>query len=390
MEVQRHERIRVVHLVERLAVGGMEKHIEYLLQKLPPERFEQWLCCIGEPGPRADEIRAQGHRVVVLGVRYYYVPSHLMKAWAFLRRLRPHVAHTHGEFAAIFGRAAAVAARVPVVLFQAQNIPAYVQARRHVFQNRLLTALSHGIVACSWHTRRYLLETEKIPARKVAVVHNCVDISLVDAGRHSRGGMRRAFGFGPDDVVLGTVSRLAPVKGHADLLHAMASVLARRPSARLLIVGDGPERPRLEALAVELSLGKRVTFAGMRGDVPRVLAGLDVFVQPTAEVEGLPLSIAEAMAARLPVVATDVGGVREAVVDRDNGFVVPPRNAAALASPLAALVGDPGLRLRMGHRSRERCEAEFSVDLMAQRTAALYTAWVGQRCPRLMARASHL
>ncbi len=366
------EPIRVVHLIERMAVGGMEKHIEYLLQKLPADKFQQWLCCMNEPGPRAEEIRAQGYPVAVLGVKYYYVPWHFWKAWRYLRRLRPHVVHAHGEFAAIFGRAAAVAARVPVVVFQAQNVPPYIQAFRHVLQNRLLTACTAGIIACSQDTKRYLVDVERIPPEKIEVIHNCVDVDAIDAAKPLREEARREFGFGPEHVVLGTVSRLAPVKGHAFLLDALARLHPRHPHARLLIVCDGPERPNLEAQVERLGLDSVVQFAGMRGDAPRLLAGMDVFVQPTADVEGLPLAIAEAMAAGLPVAATDVGGVREAVVDGENGFLIPPRDAEALASALDRLIVDAALRRAMGERGRRICEQEFSADLMAQRTAALY------------------
>ncbi len=368
--------IRVVHFIERMAVGGMEKHIEHLLGKLPAGRFEQWLCCLNDAGPRGEQMRREGFRIVALGAKYYYVPWQFWRVFRYLRQRRPHVVHAHGEFAAIFGRLAAIVARVPVVVFQAQNVPAYVQARRHVIQNRLLTHWSAGIMACSADTKRYLVDVERIPADKVEVVHNCVDIDAIDTGQPQRKAVRAEFGFTPDHVVIGTVSRLAPVKGHRFLIDAMASVASVQPQARLLIVGDGSERERLQMQAKDLGLNDAVTFAGERRDVPRILAGLDVFAQPTADVEGLPLSIAEAMAARLPVVATDVGGVREALYDQDNGFLLPPKNSHALADALGKLIAGPQLRLRMGARAREVCMAEFSADLMAQRTAALYTKWL--------------
>lgn len=383
MGTENHRRIRVAHLIERMDVGGMERNVELILDKLPAERFEQWLCCMSEPGPMAEPLRRRGIRVEVLGVTYYYRPSHFMRMFLHLRRLKPHVVHTHGEFAGIFGRAAGIAAGVPVVLFHAQNLPAYVQAKRTILQNRILTAASQGIIACAEDTKRYLVEGEKIPPAKVTVVHNSVDVQSVVAASSARPKVRRHFGFRPDHVVFGTVSRLAPVKGHSYLLRAAPSVVAAEPRARFLIVGGGPEMPKLDALTRELGLSAHVTFAGMRSDVPELLAAMDVFVQPTSVVEGLPLAVTEAMAAGLPVVATDVGGVREAVKNGVNGFIVRPGDVSALAHALTALACHPSRRSEMGSRSRQLCDGEFSTELMAQRVAALYTDLVRRRCPEL-------
>lgn len=386
MSTNNHSRIRVAHLIERMDVGGMERLVELILDKLPRQQFDQWLCCMSEPGPMTEGLRRRGIRVDVLGVTYYYRPTHFAKMFAYLCRCRPHVVHTHGEFAGIFGRAAAIAAGVPVVLFHAQNLPAYVQARRTVLQNRILTAASRGmIIACAQDTKQYLVDDEKIPAAKVAVVHNCVDVQSIDAASSTRARTRRHFEFGTEHVVFGTVSRLAPVKGHSYLLRAATSVIGVEPRSRFLIVGDGPERVKLEALVQELGLSSVVTFAGMRSDVPAMLSAMDVFVQPTSVVEGLPLAVTEAMAARLPVVATDVGGVREAVKNGVNGFVVRPCDVSALASALIAVSSDPTRRRAMGLKSRQLCDAEFSTEIMAARIADLYTGLVRRRCPSVLA-----
>lgn len=381
MAPRNHERIRVVHLIERMAVGGMERTVQLLMEHLPRGRFEQSLCCMSEAGPFAEAARQHGVPVTVLNVTHYYNPAHFMKLVSHLRRHRSQIAHAHGEFASIFGRAAALVAGVPVVLFHAQNIPGYVQRWRHIVQNRALTAASHGVIACAEDTKRYLVERERVPARKVTVIHNSVDIASIDAGQSARRQVRRGLGYQAGNVVLGTVSRMTAVKGHPYLLRAAAKLLEVAPQVRLVLVGDGPERPKLENLARDLGIEDRVTFPGTRSDVPDLLSALDVFVQPTAQVEGLPLSVTEAMAARLPVVATAVGGVREAVKDGVNGFVVPPCDAEGLGDALAALVGDRDLRKAMGGESRKLCETEFSAERMVSRVACVYMDLLRQRCP---------
>jgi len=164
-----------------------------------------------------------------------------------------------------------------------------------------------------------------------------------------------------------TVARLDPQKGLHDLVAAAALV----PEARVMVVGEGPERRALETRIAHLGLGDRVHLLGFRSDVPDLLAGSDLFVLPSL-FEGLPLSILEAMAAGKPVVATAIGGNDEAVVDGATGLLVPPGDPRALADAIRALLRDPERRRRLGEAGRRRAEAEFSAPAMVRRVAAVY------------------
>ncbi|MEW6399961.1 MAG: glycosyltransferase, partial [Bacillota bacterium] len=170
---------------------------------------------------------------------------------------------------------------------------------------------------------------------------------------------------------VGTAARLTYQKGLDILMEAAARVLAGEPRARFVIGGEGPERPRLEEMIRAHGLEGRVTLAGFVQDVPAFLAGLDIYVL-SSRYEGLPLAILEAMAAALPVVAADVGGVAEAVVDGLTGLLVPPGDAAALAAAILALLRDPERVRSLGRTGRERVEAQFDAELMAARVVGVY------------------
>ena len=167
-----------------------------------------------------------------------------------------------------------------------------------------------------------------------------------DAG--DRAEARRALGVPTEGPVIGVVAYLRQDKGHAVLLQALPEILESYPECSLVVVGDGPERLNLEALARHLGIEKSVRFVGLREDIPIVLAGFDIFCQPSLRNEGVPQSVLQAGAVARPVVSTEVGGIPEAVVHGETGFLVPPGDADALAERISALLADSGLRNRLG------------------------------------------
>jgi glycosyltransferase involved in cell wall biosynthesis len=177
----------------------------------------------------------------------------------------------------------------------------------------------------------------------------------------TRAEVRRELGLADDDVVAVMVARLAPLKGHDVLLRALARIAPDQPRLRVVLVGDGPLAGELTALAEELGITDRVVFTGLRRDVPRVLQGADMAVLPSLH-EAVPISIIEEMAAGLPIVATDVGGLPDTVSDGEEGVIVPPSDVEALAAALARLGVDDELRRTMGKRGRQRAESEHSIE----------------------------
>jgi glycosyltransferase involved in cell wall biosynthesis len=297
-------------------------------------------------------------------------------AWVFafarrLRRERIDVFHSH-EFAMnVFGGAAALLARVPAL--STIHGRSYASERtRRVLAYRALRRLGIPIIAVSEDLAGFLAQALKLARSSLAVVHNGIPLPpLVPAAERTarRAAARSAIGVPADGPLLVAVGNLYPVKDHATLLRAFAQL----PGARVAIAGRGEEEARLRELAAELGLSDRLHLLGLRDDIETVLAAGDVFVQPSLS-EGLPLAVLEAMAASLPVVATRVGGVAEAVEDGETGYLVPSADPAGLAAALRRVLEASDRGAAFGALGRRRAETEFSVAVMADRYRALYRA----------------
>jgi glycosyltransferase involved in cell wall biosynthesis len=227
---------------------------------------------------------------------------------------------------------------------------------------------SHAFVGVSEHT---CIDMES----RLAVTHGTVQV--VPNGVPNRPGnrerTRRALGIPAEDVLILSVGNLSPRKAHITLLQALGQI-AHLPGLdpwHLAIAGDGSQRPVLEAFLAEHKLEARVRLLGQREDVPDLQAAADIFAM-SSHWEGLPLVILEGIFAANAIVATDVGGIREAVRPEENGLLVPPADPASLGNALRRLLKDRDLRSRMGGASRARAEAEFGVELMADRYERLY------------------
>ncbi len=250
-------------------------------------------------------------------------------------------------------------AGVPVLLHtkHGRNYP---HVARAVRTNRWASRWSDAVVAVSEDAARVAVEIERVPRAKVCVIYNGVDLASWPPERAPEGPPRAVC-----------VARLHPVKDHATLLQAVQSVLTKRPDFQLDVVGDGPERQSLEALRRELRLEGAVTLHGHHDDVRPFLLGASLFVLASLS-EGISLTVLEAMAASLPVVATDVGGNREIVVPDETGVLVPAGSPGSLAQAMLGMIDDPARARALGRAGRRRAELSFDVRRMVSRYEDLY------------------
>jgi glycosyltransferase involved in cell wall biosynthesis len=283
-----------------------------------------------------------------------------------IRRLRPDLVVTHSSKAGLVGRAAARRCGVPSV-FTAHGW-SFVEG---VPRARSLVAVPLERLAARW-CRRIIVVCDA--DRRVALRRRIAPVEKLVTVRYGIRDVpeRAAPGAGGVPVVA-MVARFEPQKDHACLLRALAAVAS---PWRAVLVGDGPTRPSAEKLARELGIADRVFFLGSRDDVAGILASAHVFALATRW-EGLPITILEAMRAGLPVVASDVGGVSDAVVEGETGFLLPRGDVGALALRLGRLIGDPGLRARLGDGGRARYSTGFQVAGMLRDTLALYLGAIG-------------
>jgi glycosyltransferase involved in cell wall biosynthesis len=246
--------------------------------------------------------------------------------------------------------------------------------------NRCLTSITDAFIGVAELHGRHLVEQEGFPASKVVVIPNGVDTDRFAPGIDATS-VRRELGISPTAPVATILAALRPEKNHDLFLKVARMVLGELNDAQFLVVGDGPQRAKLEACAGELGITSAVKFLGTRSDVPRILSATDVNVL-TSHIEANPVSILEAMSSGIPTVATDVGSVGQSVVDGHTGYLAPAGDASRIAERVIELLVDPIARQRMGDTARAMVLERWSLDVMVrgyeQLLTRLYAAKTGQ------------
>ncbi len=359
--------IRVLQLIAGCQVGGLEVVALSLVSKLRDE-FDFSVVCYDDEGPLKPRYEELGVDVSLVprrpGVDLRY-PFQLAR---HIRRTGADVLHAHNNTALFYGALAALLSGGRRVVFTAHD-RALPKLPLRVMQ-RILGKITTRAVAVSDAGRERLLTCDGFTPDRVTVVHNGADEEAF-TDLPDREASRRALGVPVDAEVCGTVARMHPEKNVALLVRAFVRVANERPTAVLVIAGDGPERPRCEKIARDGGVSDRVYFLGTRSDVTRVLAALDVFVL-SSNTEGLPLAVVEAMGAERPVVATDVGAVNELVSEGENGALVQPHDEEGLAKNVAALLANPDRARAMGVRGREIFRSAFTLQRMADQYGRVY------------------
>lgn len=356
--------IRVLHVVLSLDIGGLENVVLNLVRNTNRSEFEPRVMCLrhrGELAPRFEKLD--------IPVEALDAGGRASGLWSFTRRLsrlRPDILHSHNPTPHQFAAFARLLGRVPA-LVHTKHGRNYPHLRRAVLLNRWAARFSNVVVAVSEDAAAVARDIERVPNRKLQVVYNGIETRRFQRRPASEGGVNRR-GI--------SVARLDPVKDQETLLRAVRAAVDAIPGFQLELVGDGPERARVERLRAELRLESHVRLLGFRDDVAALLQGASVFVLSSLS-EGISLTLLEAMACGLPVVATDVGGNREVVAHGETGLLVPPRSPQALAEGILFLTREPVRAAAMGAAGRRRVEAMFDVDGMVSRYEALYRNALG-------------
>jgi glycosyltransferase involved in cell wall biosynthesis len=356
-----------VYLAHTLAVGGAEEMVLNLVRYLPPE-FERAVVCIDQPGPLGYEVEKTGVPFRALGLQPgLRRPFDLLRLQQFLHEWEPTIVHTFLLTASLYGRFAAMLARVPIVIGTEVNIYERKQPLHRLAESWLMRQ-TDAVIASAGSVRDFYLEQVKADPDKVVVIYNAVDWSQL-ATTKTRAQLRAELGIPAGVPLAGIIARLTEQKAHRVLFDALA-----RPelsALHLLVVGDGELRDDLRGRAEQLGLGGRVHFAGARRDLGNILGAIDMFTMPSLW-EGLPLSLVLAMGAGLPVIASRVAGIPEVVRDDISGLLVAPGDVPQLTKALARVLQDEGLRGRLGQEARAFVQPRFGVDGYIASMTALY------------------
>jgi glycosyltransferase involved in cell wall biosynthesis len=379
-------RVRVVTFVDFLSCFGGAEHLALLIAtRLDPERFDSILCVSRWPltGPWKNDPSARQALDILEASPACFLPlkrrrkvdvAALARLERFLRREGVDVLHAHKFGSNVWGTLVGRLARVPVVLAHEHTWSYEGQPLRRFLDRELIARGATRFIAVSREDRRRMSEVEGIDPDRTLFIPNGVLSSPAPSGRD----VRAELGIAPDAPVIGAVGVLRAQKALHVVLRALVTLRERWPAIRLLIVGDGPERAGLEALAAELGVVDAVAFLGHRGDVPDVLRALDVAVS-CSDFEGSPLAVMEYMDAALPIVATAVGGVPDLIESGVHGLLVPRGEPQALADAIAQALGEPERSRKMGARARERRRSEFDIDTLVRRLEALYLELLAER-----------
>jgi glycosyltransferase involved in cell wall biosynthesis len=360
--VTKSNRIRVVHLVSTLNIGGLEKVVYDLVRQADHDRFDMRVVCLGEIGALAEDFRNLGVPVQALGTlgKKGLIASSRILA-RLLSSIGVDVLHTHNPMPHMVGALSRCLTRIPVLVHtkHGRNYPGN---WKRVLANRIVTWLTDCVVAVSNDAAAVSRDIEHVHSHKLRIIQNGIDLEKYRTQvPHSRDASRVIH-----------VARLSdPPKDHTTLLHAAKIVAGRVADFHLEIVGDGPDRGKIESLCDELQLRKHVTFSGFCNDIRERLArsGMAMLSSTT---EGLSITLLEAMAMSLPVVATDVGGNREVVADGKTGLLVPQKDPARMAQAMLEVMLSPNTAEAFGIAGRKRAEESFCLNGVASKYAKLY------------------
>ncbi|MFM2153953.1 MAG: hypothetical protein RL199_2388 [Pseudomonadota bacterium] len=370
--------VAVTHLVNCLGLGGTERQLVELMRRIDRDRVRVDLCCLQKTGEFLEPLQGLGLDPFEFPLKGSLLRTNTLqqvrRLAARLRETGAQLLHAHDFYSNLVGAAAARLAGVPYIVSR-RDLGTWRDGRRTAVLRWVTQSAPH--VLCNADAIRVrLVEGEHVPAGRITTVPNGIDLAAFDAAATRASGDLEPLFSGTTPVVTMVANLKHPVKGHGDLLLAAAAVVRAVPDARFLLVGDGELRSDLERRARQLGLAKSAVFAGRRSDVPALLARSRLAVCASHS-EGLSNAVMEAMAARLPLVATAVGGNPELVSDGQTGLLVPPRSPEALARRLVDLLHQPHLGRRMGLAGRRHLEETFDASRLGERMTALYEGLLG-------------
>jgi len=348
---------------------GVKRLFAWMIPRFDKARYDVSLVSLRKKDLSEETLDALGVDITYLE-RGRFDPATLSDLLKVVDRKKTDVLHLHGYGATTFGRMVAAVRKLPVVVHEHANL-----TNTPWFQkvaDRLLEPYTDIAIAVSESTADFVVNARQIGRDKVRVVYLGAPLDEFARERdpEDRRQIREELGIGPEEIVMGTVTRLHDSKGNEYLVDAARMVVDKRPHAKFFLFGEGPLREPLEQQALRLGLGDRFVFGGFVKDVARVLGAFDVSVFPSLW-EGTPLTVFETMAAGKPIVATDADGLMDVLSDERDALIVPRRNAAALADKIVRLIDHPEERARLAAGARVTSH-EYDIASFVRKMERLY------------------
>lgn len=368
-------KINLLHVVLEMGIGGLQRLITDTTLAMDRDRFNVEVVCLDDLGCFADVLQNNGVPVTLLRRHDHHLALYPIRLARFMRQRKIDVVHMHpGSF--IFGILAAVLARTPVTVYT-EHGRAVPEHPLRILEDRVSGIFVDRIIAVSKELEVYLAEAIKLPSRKICTVINGIRVSEF-VQRPKDPSLLREFDISPETKVLGTVARLDPIKDQATMVHALQIATQKVPDIKLILVGDGPARSELEALAQANGLAKNFIITGQRSDVPKLVNLFDLFLLSSLR-EGTSISLLEAMSSGVAPIVTNVGGNPAIVSDGVDGVLVPPRDPQVLAAAIEDLLVNDTKRRTLANAAAAKVREKFSIENMVRQYVQIYSEHLSKK-----------
>ena len=369
------KKIKVLQMIDKPFLGGGQLNLLSLAEFLDPQRFDVSVCTSGQ-GPLVDALQQKNVPHFSLSFSKRFRKRALDDIADLLQTHQFDILHTHGGIAGFYGRLARRKSSSPRIVIHTLHGIHYLHYRNrmakrlYIFQERYLSRSTDAVIFVSEADQRKGSELRLVPNHKQVLIKNGIDYSAYEL-QARKNPEALEIDHAADHPLVGCVARLHRQKGISYLLEAVHSIRRSFPDLKVWIIGEGPQREKLDHLNKRLGLSSHVRFLGERKDVPQLVSCFDVFVLPSLW-EGLPYSLLEAAALGKPVVASDIDGVRELIRHEHSGLLVPPRKPLLLADAVVRLLRDRDYALRLGQNLKADVRNTYTLDRMVSQVQDLY------------------
>ena len=383
--LQNQDKIKISYILPNLERGGTERQVIEIVNRIDKNRFTPQILCLNMDGPLSNELK-NGIKVEILnfkGLLFRDIPvnlSPILRFFKFLKYESPHIVHTFLYWPSIYGTFAAKLAGIPIIINSRRSLGVWKNGNPHYqWLENIVNLFADAIMVNSLAVKSDVIQNEKLNPAKVRLIYNGCDYQRIEKTKADEDEKRKELGIKSNDVVLGMIANLYPNKGQKYLLYVLPGILKWSKDIKVLLVGKGSRICELKEIAKSLNIENYVTFAGEREDIFEILKVIDIGILCSVYREGFSNAIVEMMAAGIPVVATNIGGNREIIIDGQTGFLVPAKDSKALADALIWLLNNREKAREMGLKGRERVKDMFSMMRCIKELEELYLELVKKR-----------
>ncbi len=363
--------LRILHITHSLNIGGLERVVLDLAKGFKKRGHIVGICCLDGKEPLGKEAEDEGIKVISLNKKPGITWSIPLRIAKIINEGKFNLIHTHNEAGLVYGVPAAFLARISNIIHTEHGKePGYDDKNALKIAEKFLLKKVKHVVTVSHDLKKKIVASSRIDKSKVLVIPNGIDVEYFHQPQF-REEKRKTYGIGQDDFVIGNIARMVPLKNHRFLISIFKQLVRDHPELKLILVGDGPIRHELKAYSESLGLSNSAIFLGERKDVAALLSIFDLFILPSLT-EGISITLIEALAARIPVIASDVGGNSEIIENGKTGLLMPLDQTQSWIKAIRSLVESEEKRISLLGNAKTEVTKRFSLGRMIENYQKVY------------------